>query len=600
MEPPSRRPPPRELGAATREPYPFPLLPTGRRRGVRWYGVLSFWGHIQHFLASAIATNDIDARDWMTPDEPDELARRVLERLGGDPRAPTLVDGLARDVWIDFLADTGDDPVVAEAVGSLLCREYVAGDPTDPSVRVALPRGDVLLVGGDMAYPVATTDEIHDRLVVPFNRSLIAVADGRPRVVLGVPGNHDWYDGLDGFARLVRRRAVDLSPDEDRPSVVSGARPGRGVRRAAEWAERFVQGKSVSQRKALVLEGYTPVQGASYLALPLAPGLTLIGVDRQLRSIDFRQRRYFQRVLDARADDHLVVLLPDPVFSFLDPSPTGVAMADALGLALAERPHLVVSGDLHHYERLEVGATTHVIAGGGGAFLHGARLARQGVAVRPTVEWPDEAQTRALLARVPLHVALGRAGLIPHLVMTLFFAPTLGIGLTFWGTRGSVEGATAVAAAFAAIVCALIGGWRRGRFVKVAALALATGVVVGLVPTATARVVAWGLARAGVTLGPGALAGVVLLLAAFVGAFAFGAYLVALAATGLESTQALTALGHRGFKHFVRLRVRADGAGVDAWVIGVVDPLDPRATPALVDSFAWRAPRPAQSASDRR
>ncbi len=598
MDPPSSRPPPRELVPATRAPHPFPLLPSGPRRGVRWYGVLSFWGHLQHFLASAIATNDIDARDWMTPDEPDELVARVVERLGGEMRARTLVEGVGRDVWIDFLADTGDDPGVAEAVGALLSREYSARDPSEPSRVMALPRGDVLLVGGDMAYPVATTDEIHDRLVVPFNRSLIGAADGRPRVLIGVPGNHDWYDGLDGFARLVRRRVVELSAEEERPSVVTDARTGKRVRKVAAWAERFVQGKSVSQRKALVLEGYTPVQGASYFALPLAPGLTLLGLDRQLRSVDFRQRRYFQRVLDERADEHLVVLLPDPVYAFLDPSPTGLAMIEALGLDLEARAHLVLSGDLHHYERLESGASTHVIAGGGGAFLHGARLSRERVAVRPRVEWPDEAQTLALLARVPLHVAVGRAGLIPHLVMTLFFAPTLGIGLTFWGTRGSVEGASAVAAAFAAIVCALIGGWRRGRFLKVAALALATGVVVGLVPLGTARGVAWLVERAGLTFGPGPMAAIVLGLAAFVGALAFGGYLVALAATGLESTQALTALGHRGFKHFVRLRVRADGAGVDAWVIGLADPLDPGSQPSLVDSFAWRAVD--QSASESR
>lgn len=606
VEPTSTRLPPRELGAAPRAPHDFPWLPPrGPRRGVRWYGVLSFWGHLQHFLASAIATNDIDARDWMTPDEPEELARRVLERLGGEPGAGTVADGLGRDLWIDFLADTGDDPAVAEAVGAMLCREYVAHDPADPSRSITLPRGDVLLLGGDMAYPVATTDEIHDRFVVPLNRSLVGAADGAPRVVLGVPGNHDWYDGLDGFARLVRRRAAELRPDEEVASVVPGAPTGRRVRRVASWAERFVQGATISQRKALVLEGYTPVQGASYLALPLAPGLTLLGVDRQLRSVDFRQRRFFQRVLDARPDDRLVVLLPDPVYAFLEPSSTGVAMVEALALDLSARPHLVVSGDLHHYERLEVGPTTHVIAGGGGAFLHGARLSRDGVAVRPSMEWPDEAQTRALLWRVPLHVALGRAGLIPHLVMTLFFAPTLGIGLTFWGTRGSVEGASAVAAGIAGVVCALIGGWRRGRFARIAALALATGVVVGLVPTATARAAAWLLELAGLTLGPGAMAAVVLLLAAFVGSLAFGAYLAALAATGLENTQALTALGHRGYKHFVRLRVQADGAAVDAWVIGAADPLDRSAQPALVDAFRWRARATedgvsAQSASERR
>jgi hypothetical protein len=37
-------------------------------------------------------------------------------------------------------------------------------------------------------------------------------------VLLGIPGNHDWYDGLDGFGRLFRR-----SPLEDLPEPVLGA-----------------------------------------------------------------------------------------------------------------------------------------------------------------------------------------------------------------------------------------------------------------------------------------------------------------------------------------------------------------------------------------
>ena len=44
-----------------------------RPRGVVWFGFRSFWGHWRHFLAAAIATEDVDSRDWMTPDEPGAL-----------------------------------------------------------------------------------------------------------------------------------------------------------------------------------------------------------------------------------------------------------------------------------------------------------------------------------------------------------------------------------------------------------------------------------------------------------------------------------------------------------------------------------------------
>src|SRR5262245_3581535 len=67
----------------------------GRRfpRAIAWYGARSFWGHLWHLAASVIATEDIDSRDWMRADDPDEFTRRVALALGaaadGD-EAPTL------------------------------------------------------------------------------------------------------------------------------------------------------------------------------------------------------------------------------------------------------------------------------------------------------------------------------------------------------------------------------------------------------------------------------------------------------------------------------------------------------------------------------
>src|SRR5262245_20784920 len=76
-------------------------------RGVVWFGVRSFWGHLRHFIASAIATEDIDSRDWMTPDHPQTLLARASQVLAGAPDAECLVDAIGRDLWIDFVADTG-------------------------------------------------------------------------------------------------------------------------------------------------------------------------------------------------------------------------------------------------------------------------------------------------------------------------------------------------------------------------------------------------------------------------------------------------------------------------------------------------------------
>ena len=79
-----------------------------------------------------------------------------------------------------------------------------------------------------------------------------------------------------------------------------------------------------------------------------------------------------------------------------------------------------------------------------------------------------------------------------------------------------------------------------------------------------------------------------LALGVFLEAFVFGCYLALLTVLGYENMQAFTVLDHPGFKQFVRLRVRADGSGIDGWCIGAADPVRDGEAPVLVDHFSWR------------
>src|SRR5215475_4898105 len=69
---------------------------TEHPRGIVWFGATSFWGHLRHLFTSVIATENIDSRDWMTPDEPCALLARIVEVLGGDSKATTLTEALGR------------------------------------------------------------------------------------------------------------------------------------------------------------------------------------------------------------------------------------------------------------------------------------------------------------------------------------------------------------------------------------------------------------------------------------------------------------------------------------------------------------------------
>ncbi|WP_282417298.1 hypothetical protein [Polyangium sp. 15x6] len=515
----------------------------------------------------------------MRPSTADTLTRKAAAVLGGREGKETLTEALGRDVWIDFIADTGDCVSVSQEVARLVFETYEVEAPDKPGETLLLPRGDILLFGGDTAYPVATELEIHNRVIVPFSRVLEEVRDGKPRVLLGVPGNHDWYAGLDGFGRMFRERrgTVDLVGKSAPNEVVRFAQIGHFI----QWVEAFRIGRYVSKRSTLPLDGYVPVQDASYFALRLAPGLDLWGADRQLRAVDFEQRAFFASL---RTENRgLLLTLADPAYAFLEPNPAGQHIVDALDLRLEDDAVLVLTGDTHHYCREQIGKTCHVIAGGGGAFLHPARIMRQGLP-EPAAEFPGPKASLALALQIPWQIVHGRSGFLVHLAAALLYMPAF--TAVRWGGAPPMVGSL-VTAAIAAFVCRLLGGFRN-RSIAVYLLATIAGLIIGFVPllARTAFATAGGLFLHAADL-YGARPWLVFAVSVYVATLIFGTYLTAMTVLGIEQHQAFAALAHPGYKHFVRVRVRRDGSGADAWVLGKVDPLSASDPVVLVDQFSW-------------
>ncbi len=556
-------------------------------RAIAWFGFTAFWGHVRHLLASAIATDSVDSRQWMIPDPPRVLLGRliaVLEPRGAQKRE-TLTAAFDGELWIDFVADTGDDVTVSEAVARLFVGEYEVDDPeSTDGAKLVLPRGDVLILGGDLAYPVATVREMTRRLVTPWNRVLEPLADGKPRVLLAIPGNHDWYDGLDGFSRLCQAPCTFEDPTE----LTEALHPHPEENPVLAWAEAFASGEAVKKPGAMALAGYVPVQHASYFRLQLARGLELFGVDRQLRRVDPRQRAYFKSAPGASR----VVLMPDPARAWGEIRSNGAATLATIGIDPSRDPTLVVAGDIHHYERSTEAGSVHVVAGGGGAFLQGARIPQAGAAYPRDVEFPGPRASWTMCTRLPWHVARGGAGWI----ITSLCAVGDAMALYAYfrdGLHGAVIAAI-VGSVLTTIATALLIGWGRHKVSVVAAVSILFGLLIGALPIALGVVAdVVGIDEIGGGVMGRVIAGALaFLVSTFASGFAFGAMLATIARLGLNHAQPFAALGIGGFKHFVRLRVREPKDGgrstVDVFVIGVVDPVGGSA-PVLVDRFSWPA-----------
>jgi hypothetical protein len=258
------------------------------------------------------------------------------------------------DFWFDFLADTGDGWDSTFAMARLV---------TEPSLQLGqftLPRGQILIFGGDEVYPTPSRQDYEDRLLGPYDEAFeglsTAGAKNMPDLY-AMPGNHDWYDGLSAFLALFCRRRIASSAMAgiDRPGKVIAGRPTRQTR--------------------------------SYFALKLPQGWWLWGTDSQIEGyLDQPQVDFFQYVASNWMDPGSKVILccGTPSWAYADArNPKAkfttfgylerlASIADSeAGKPMGHELKLVLTGDSHHYSRYsEDGSVQYLTAGGGGAFLH--------------------------------------------------------------------------------------------------------------------------------------------------------------------------------------------------------------------------------------
>ncbi|WP_433828090.1 metallophosphoesterase [Actinoplanes sp. CA-015351] len=236
------------------------------------------------------------------------------------------------ELWLDYVADLGDGFDATYSMAHLLARPELEVDGD------LLPRGRLLLMGGDQVYPLASGDGYENRMKGPYRAALPEAPAGEPRPTLfALPGNHDWYDGLTAFLRLFARRK-----------------------------DGHIGGWRTEQRR-------------SYFAVKLPANWWLFAVDEQFGAyIDDPQLLYFERAAEGVGPDDRIILMT--------PSPTWVKAADApeeydavdyfIRTILAPtRAHVrvLVSGDLHHYARYTGEDRELITCGGGGAYLLGTQ-----------------------------------------------------------------------------------------------------------------------------------------------------------------------------------------------------------------------------------
>lgn len=325
--------------------------------GLRWIAIYTFYGE------------KLDARDWMQPHVHNFRNKKYIRNDQGE-----------ECFWFDYIADTGDDNRATYSI-ACLCQSdlYLPDKKAAPGSQVnlspdgdCLPRGEFMFVGGDTAYHIADFETLAERFQAPFNWASddIYGTDAKPtkKPIFAIPGNHDYYDALDGFNRQFCKPINPKSP-------------------------------------CLHLHAFERQQCASYVALKLPFDWNFWGLDAQQGKIDFRQEHFYRNICTKNHQDQLVppqkliVATPEPSTRFGQLAANDseiVKTFKKIGLqpyfindpVKLDKKHkdwcrLDISGDIHHYERYWGEGLNQqndakrlcdnyasVVAGGGGAFLH--------------------------------------------------------------------------------------------------------------------------------------------------------------------------------------------------------------------------------------
>jgi hypothetical protein len=404
----------------------FPLLigrgPAYFRSPVRWLLGDDLLAQMRNLLAYSAYGEELDHRDWMHPEIID-LTRGIACR--GEPEADAA-PAQREEFWFDYLADAGDGQLTMYNLAFLSLSDlFIEGDASSaegsaasksPRIRLGvheaggevLPRGDFLFIGGDTAYHIADHGTIRERLCKPFEWAFNELEPSspedasRPRYLFGIPGNHDYYDSLNGFNHAFRAPLRQSDP-------------------------------------ILAIADFKRFQETSYVALALPFDWHFWGLDTFSNKLDYRQRHFF---LDRGVPEKLIVATPEPTSVFAHVSKEAARHFEKLRLPRpfledknleAGGVHLDVAGDVHHYARYWGGdgdAYASVVSGGGGAFLHPSHteIAAADHASTPVLKrWPESTESRTITTRrllCPWYIASGGyvwlAGALTALV--LYFA----------------------------------------------------------------------------------------------------------------------------------------------------------------------------------
>ena len=313
-----------------------------RRRPFSWINPLPLWQSRNQVLANRFGDpTNTERQRWME-----------AQRQAGKITADLMIKDHADLEEVSFLVvgDTGegDDSQFAVVKPLLACGQNT----------------HFMFLCSDVIYPAGDIEDYESKFYEPYK--------DYQRPIYAIPGNHDWYDGLNGFM-----------------FHLCGAEPSTLITedRASSWNERL---KRLLWRKPKVEASTMPVrkrtegeqrsnQRSPYFAIETRP-LLIVGIDTGMGyPIDREQGEWLREI--SKIDKPKLLLTGKPIYwdggtgNYSKGEIEGGGTVDEI-VRIPEHNYVaVIGGDIHNYQRYLVKMEgrerriPHIVSGGGGAYM---------------------------------------------------------------------------------------------------------------------------------------------------------------------------------------------------------------------------------------
>jgi hypothetical protein len=284
------------------------------------------------------------------------IARFLSDPVDDERRRLVAVQRQRPNVPKDFIIDRSD----LSSARFLVVGDTGEGDESQfalvPPLLAAGKDTQFMVICSDVVYPDGDVNEYLDKFCIPYK--------DYPKPIYALPGNHDWYDGLNGFM-------VHFCGAE--PSARSLGR---------NWVLRRLWRKAARVKPKVLEECHRPEpeehlkQPGPYFAIETGP-LRMVSIDTGINGQLDRDQGEWLRWVSSNSPKPKILLTGKPIYVDNEHHPgnieDGAMKVDDIVRADEHNYVAVIGGDIHNYQRYPVRVGNrkiqYIVSGGGGAYM---------------------------------------------------------------------------------------------------------------------------------------------------------------------------------------------------------------------------------------